>query len=336
MATNESLHGFDDVHSAAQGIFDALPDDPFGDETAETPTGTEEQEEAPPAEDDETPTDSEEEGDLPEDEEEEEESDESEDDESEDEVEEDEEPSSYTVKVDGEQQEVTLEELQASYSRTASWTRKSQALAQERKTFESELQAIAQERSQYGAKLAALDQQLQAQMPAEPTGDDPAAWGKYLRQREELGRVQSERADLDGRMQADYRARRDERVVSENAKLVEVFPDWADPAVAGKAKTGLVSFAVGMGFTEEELENTTDHRMVVLLQYAKAYQDLEGAKKTVKKKTKRAPVLKPGQTSKKSAAARSKAKKTSSKRDVLRQSGRVDDAASVIFDTLDD
>lgn len=341
MATNESLHGFDDVHSAAQGIFETLPDDPFGDEPDEKPAGTEEHEEAPPAEDDETPADETE--DEPEDEEsedepeveEDEESDESEDDEDEDEVEQEPEPSHFTVKVDGQEQEVPLDELLAGYSRTSSWTRKSQALAQERKAFEAERHAIAQERSQYGAKLAALDQHLKTQALPEPTSDDPAAWGKYLSQKEQIAKVEAERADLDNRMRADYEARRAEYVAGENSKLVEIYPEWSDEAVATQAKDGLVKFAVGMGFSPEELENTTDHRMVVLLQYAKAYKDIDSAKKTVKQKTKRAPVLKPGQTSSKSAAKRSKTKKAASKRDVLRQTGNVRDAASVIFDTLD-
>ena len=43
---------------------------------------------------------------------------------------------SYTVKVDGEESEVTLEELQDGYQRQADYTRKTQELADERKRLQ--------------------------------------------------------------------------------------------------------------------------------------------------------------------------------------------------------
>merc|ERR1712224_646361 len=49
------------------------------------------------------------------------------------EEEESEQPQLYTIKVDGEEQEVTLEELQNGYSRQRDYTRKTQELAQQRK-----------------------------------------------------------------------------------------------------------------------------------------------------------------------------------------------------------
>ena len=52
----------------------------------------------------------------------------------------------YYVKIDGEEQEVTLEELRNGYQRQADYTRKSQALAEQRKAYEANLQAITSER----------------------------------------------------------------------------------------------------------------------------------------------------------------------------------------------
>ena len=45
-------------------------------------------------------------------------------------------PATYRVKVDGEEVEVTLDELQKGYSRTQDYTRKTQALAEQRKAAE--------------------------------------------------------------------------------------------------------------------------------------------------------------------------------------------------------
>jgi hypothetical protein len=52
------------------------------------------------------------------------------------------EPTSYTVKVDGKDVEVTLEELQAGYSRQADYTRKSQVLAEQRQKADDEQQNL--------------------------------------------------------------------------------------------------------------------------------------------------------------------------------------------------
>ena len=53
---------------------------------------------------------------------------------------------SYTVKVDGEEVEVNLDELRNGYQRQADYTRKSQSLAEQRKAYEANLQAVQQER----------------------------------------------------------------------------------------------------------------------------------------------------------------------------------------------
>src|SRR6056297_3425891 len=48
----------------------------------------------------------------------------------------------YTVRVDGEEVEVSLDELLSGYSRTQDYTRKTMALADQRKSLESELNQI--------------------------------------------------------------------------------------------------------------------------------------------------------------------------------------------------
>jgi len=53
---------------------------------------------------------------------------------------------SYTVKVDGEEFEVTLDELRNGYQRQADYTRKAQSLAEQRKAYEANLEAVNQER----------------------------------------------------------------------------------------------------------------------------------------------------------------------------------------------
>ena len=58
------------------------------------------------------------------------------------EVEEELQPQAYTVKVDGIEQEVTLDELQSGYSRQQDYTRKTQELSQQRKSIEEQQAAM--------------------------------------------------------------------------------------------------------------------------------------------------------------------------------------------------
>ena len=66
----------------------------------------------------------------------------------------------FTVKVAGEEIEVALDELKNGYSRTSDYTKKSQALAEERKAFEQERDAVNIERQQYSQLLGQLLMQL--------------------------------------------------------------------------------------------------------------------------------------------------------------------------------
>ncbi len=66
----------------------------------------------------------------------------------------------FTVKVDGTEVTVTLDELQKGYSRTQDYTRKTQQIAEIRRQVESEAEAIRAERSQYAQLLGALESQF--------------------------------------------------------------------------------------------------------------------------------------------------------------------------------
>ena len=84
----------------------------------------------------------------------------------------------YTVRVDGEEVEVTIDELLSGYSRTQDYTRKTMALADQRKSLETELEEIRGERAQLAQVLEQIDVQDQEQ---EPNWDalyqqDPQQW----------------------------------------------------------------------------------------------------------------------------------------------------------------
>ena len=100
-----------------------------------------------------------------------EESDESEDSEQQEEQPRERLPESVKVKVNGEEVEVTLDELARGYSRQSDYSRKTQQLAEERKAFQAEAEAIRQERAQYATLLGALQKQLEAAVQVDQPPD---------------------------------------------------------------------------------------------------------------------------------------------------------------------
>lgn len=255
--------------------------------------------------------------------------------ESEEDAQEEEKPSVFTVKIDGKEVEVTLDELQKGYSRTQDYTRKTQQVAEMRKQTEIELQAIRAEREQYAQLLGALNQQVTA--AAEPQIDwdrlyqeDPI---EYVRQREVMRENREKAAAIQAEQQRLYEIAQQEHIqqlmahkAKESQVLVEAIPSWKDPAKAKAEKAMLIEFGQKMGFTPQELGNIYDHRVVLALRKAALYDQMQAKRQGIKPVTNNGPKpAKPGaagRVSQMSDAARAKQR--------LAKTGRVDDAASAI------
>lgn len=276
--------------------------------------------------------------------------DESEDDESEGEDEddnEDEEPAltEYTVKVDGEEVKVTLDELRNGYSRTADYSRKTADLAQQRKAAEQEVEQIRQERQYYANTLQQMQANLQKQQQAEPDWDklyreDPVEWNRqselHRRRKEEQDRLSAEQARVQQLQQQETQQQMKTRLEGERTKLLEAVPEWKDPEKA-KADSALIrETGKKHGFTEQELAQVYDHRAVAMMRKAALYDKLMQKRETLKPKAK-------AKTAKKSATPGTPAKPGASKRRAARENqqklantGHVRDAARAIESLLGD
>jgi hypothetical protein len=255
--------------------------------------------------------------------------------ESEEDTQEDEKPKVFTVKIDGKEVEVTLDELQKGYSRTQDYTRKTQQVAEMRKQTEAELTAIRAEREQYAQLLGALSEQVKA--AAEPKIDwdrlyqeDPI---EYVRQREVMrenrekaAAIQAEQQRLAEIAQQEQMKEMQAHKAKESQALLEAIPSWKDPAKAKAEKAMMIEFGQKMGFTSEELGNIFDHRVVLALRKAALYDQMQAKRQGIKPVTNNGPKpAKPGaagRVSQMSDAARAKQR--------LAKTGRVDDAASAI------
>lgn len=261
--------------------------------------------------------------------------DESDDDESE---EDQEETQLYTVKVDGKEVEVTLDELQSGYIKQSDYTKKTSELAEQRKAMVAEAQAIQQERNQYAQALGQMQTESQRQLNEYKQIDwdrlreeDPML---FMQRRDEMrdlekgiddGYKQQQQLALQAQQYNVQKFNQD--VEAGREQLLTIMPDWDD-----KVSKSVREYGLGEGFTSDELAGITDHRSMAVLRKAMMYdaiQKSQPAKKKVKADTPK--YVKPGVAKSKSDVS---AKKRSDKLKQLRKTGSVDDGASMIYDLL--
>ena len=234
----------------------------------------------------------------------------------------------YTVRVDGEEVEVTIDELLSGYSRTQDYTRKTMALADQRKSLEGELEQIRQERAQLSQVLEQIDVQDQEQ---EPNWDalyqqDPQQWliqREIWRERQERKRaLVEEKQRLLQAQEADKQRVIAQFVEQEQGKLTDALPQWRDEKVAKAEKAQVAEYAKKIGFSDQEIAQFYDHRAVTTLYKAMKFDELQSGKPKAAKKT--APVAKAGAatTTPKGRDAYRKSQQR------LAKTGKVADAAS--------
>jgi len=306
---------------------------------------TPETEEATPTEEEESQPIAEDES-LEEETEEEEEADEAEE-ESEEPDEEDEEELLYAVKIDGEEQEVTLDELMKGYSRQSDYTKKTQELSEGRKAIEqlygqynSEINAVQQERQQYISALSQVIEHSVAGLDAYQNIDwetlkneDPI---DYLTKKEEQSAMQNQVAyNMQQREQValaqkqQQAQRREHFRLSEQHRLVEVLPEWSDADTRTQLTNDMREYAINNGFTEQDLSGLIDHRYFLTLMKAQKYDALQKSDVKAKKVKNKPKVVRAGSPRGKKATDK---KQRTVKMKRLQNTGHVDDAASILED----
>ena len=74
------------------------------------------------------------------------------------------ETSLYTIKIDGKDTDVTLDELKSGYQKDSDYRKKTTELAEQRKAFEGQAQAIHAERQQYAQALGQVQTEASKQL----------------------------------------------------------------------------------------------------------------------------------------------------------------------------
>lgn len=192
------------------------------------------------------------------------------------------EPGTYTVKVDGQELSVDLDELKAGYRFNAYNEKKSRDLAEEKRAFEADREAAQADRKRYQQGISDLADALQ-QLQAEPDwsalkAQDP---GEYLRQKAEWefqqGNIRKLREEADREKAKGFEADRQQELKYlrlEQDRLHTAVPEWKDPDKWRSAYSELSAVAKHYGFSQAEIDVWKDHRAFLVLRDAAKYREL--------------------------------------------------------------
>jgi|TARA_R110000764_G_scaffold56817_3_gene123937 hypothetical protein len=245
-------------------------------------------------------------------------------------------PVGYTVKVDGEEIEVNLDELRNGYQRQADYTRKSQSLAEQRKAVEANLNAVQQEREQYAQILGNMAENQNAELQrfanmdwADLKETDPMEYMEkrleYQESKEKIAEVHNERVRVQQQTETEMGQFLQEKLHKEAELLSKALPEYTDPG--SNFKDEVRNYALELGFSPEDIDGIADHRVILVLHKA-MMQDRVPAKKSKQAAPK---VVKSGTPQTKAQRSR---RTVQAKRERLAKTGNQRDAANVFLDFI--
>lgn len=209
----------------------------------------------------------------------------------------------FTVKVDGEDREVTLDELTRSFS----GQEYIQKRMQENATKAKEAEAVYSEFSAMRDQLAQLIQQVQAgELMTPPKAPDPALRDKdpvrYMRDKDAYDAARAEYEQQQQRLRefTQHQSEAQQNAVrvyraEQMRELAAKMPDFADPEKGAVLARKLADAGQTYGFAPEEIGQVDDHRAILILHDAMKYRELQGQREKAAKKAEQArPIVKPG------------------------------------------
>jgi len=242
------------------------------------------------------------------------------------------------VKVNGQIENVTLDELKQGYSGQKYVQQGMQDAANQRKEAEAVYQALQNDRQ----KVAELLQQMQsgqiAQQPTPPSKDlfqnDPIGYMeekmKYDEAMETYSKQMSSVQEVVKQQSQAQKLAQQRYLEGEMAELKKVIPEFSDPNKAKTIKEKLVTDGVNYyGYTPDEIGMVMDHRAIRVLNDAIKYKEIMKGKDKAVAKTNKKRVVKAG--AKKVSDSQSKVRKKQMAK--LKQSGSIQDAVSLIMNS---
>lgn len=247
------------------------------------------------------------------------------------------------VKVNGETSKAKLTDLVKSYQIQQA---AEQRLTDAKEKSKAETSALAQRREALNGEfnaLATLIQEAEGVLGeqfskvdwAKLRTEDPAEFSaRHLEFSQKQARIES----LKGKAREQYQnhaksvsgeseTEKAARLAQEGEKLVSQIPEWKDAEKAKAEQKAIGEFLLGNGFSQDEVSQVYDHRMVVLARKAMLFDKGQNKAEVAKKKVLTVPkVLKPGAPQTQEQGKQAKIAEAEKR---LRKSGSMDDAVAL-------
>ncbi len=240
------------------------------------------------------------------------------------------------VKIDGNEEMWTLDQLKQSAAGQGYINKRMQEIASVEKNYKSEIEQLTLQRQQMLDFFnQAKDQGLQEPVP--PSADlfdsDPIAYMqeklKYDESKTQHDAKVTQMNELQTQQNAANEARLQEYTMNQAQLLTEKLPEIADPDKGEAIKKGIAETGEFYGFTAEELGSVRDHRYILAMHDAMRYRQLVQKKaKATSGKKESLGTVKAG--AKKKATAYTAKQKQKAQSD-MQKTGSVEDVAKFLL-----
>lgn len=243
-------------------------------------------------------------------------------------------PSLHRVKVQGQELEVSLDELKSGYSRDSDYRQKTHALAEERRMLDDQKTSLSRS---YDGKLKELTdligaaesyigqsskEDLQKMYEEDPTQAAKIDF-QQRQQRESFNNLKQQAEVVKLQQYNQY--------LDEQKRLAATkIPEYSDPVKGVTFKNQMKNTLSEYGFNDQEIGSLADHRFLMVLKDAMEYKNLKSKPVTNKKVTTAPKVVKSG-TPKMEDSRRAAVKQKIGR---LRRSGKINDAQSAILEII--
>ena len=249
-----------------------------------------------------------------------------------------------TVKLDGQTKNVPLSDVIKSFQQEADYTRKTQALADQKRAWEGEQ---TQQRQVYQQQLQSAQQllnvahsqalheyqgmdwnKLYAEDPARFAAENQRFQMRVGQIQQYLGQAQNEQQRLAQVQQQELATK---ILPAEREQLLSARPEWRDDNQFQAARTQMMGAAHKLGFSDAELSQVYDHRYLIALDLASRYLSLQAQAPDAVKRVRTAPIAaQPGARTQRDP----KAVQQTQFREAFKKNPRDQDAAARYFGTL--
>ena len=243
-------------------------------------------------------------------------------------------PSLHRVKVQGQELEVSLDELKSGYSRDSDYRQKTHALAEERRMLDEQKTSLSQSNDGKLKELTDLigaaesyigqssKEDLQKMYEEDPT--QAAKIDFQQRQQRESFNNLKQQAEV-------VKLQQYNKYLDEQKRLAATkIPEYSDPVKGVTFKNQMKNTLSEYGFNDQEIGSLADHRFLMVLKDAMEYKNLKSKPVTNKKVTTAPKVVKSG-TPKMEDSRRAAVKQKIGR---LRRSGKINDAQSAILEII--